>query len=297
MDKVIDGDACASRMLVPTPEEAASPRIITLGDGLSLFGRGSNGKAVLLIHGITGSPVEMKYLAKGLHKAGYTVYAPLLSGHGVDVSLLRKTTWEDWYRGAYAAAQWLSLQSTQVFVSGVCVGGMLGLKLAKDMPAIRGAAIYSPLFDYDGWNAPFYYRLGRISVPIAMSLGVAKYIVLRERHPFGIKSDRIRRLLTGSGDGIRGTLPAYPPETLYQNYRLFDWIKAALPDIRTPTLVVHSTQDDLSNPRNAQYLADRIGARCDVAWLHNSYHMIHVDQEHSTVVERTRAFFDALAHA
>ena len=41
--------------------------------------------ACLLIHGLTGSPSEMAYLAERLNTAGYTVKAPLLPGHGTDI--------------------------------------------------------------------------------------------------------------------------------------------------------------------------------------------------------------------
>ena len=57
---------------------------------------GPSGKAVLLIHGMTGAPGEMKFLAKRLHRRGCSVAAPLLAGHGVDEANLLKTTWRDW---------------------------------------------------------------------------------------------------------------------------------------------------------------------------------------------------------
>lgn len=261
------------------------------GDGLSLYGEGTNGKSVLLIHGVTGSPVEMKYMAKGLHRAGYTVYAPLLAGHGVDTATLRRSQWEEWYQSAREAAQWLASRGDDMFIAGVCVGGLIGLRVAHEMHGrVRAATVYSPLLVYNGWNTPYYYRSAPFLVPIATRLGLARYLAFKERHPFGIKSDRIRRLLQ---DGIRGTMPSFPVETLYQNHRVFDWIKRTLPAITTPTLLIHSTEDDISSPRNATYISDHIGGPCEIAWLHNSYHMIHVDQEHSEVFERTRAFFDA----
>ena len=67
---------------------------------------GALGKAVLLIHGMTGAPGEMKFLAKRLHKRGFSVAAPLLAGHGVDEANLLRTTWRDWLgsvREAYRA--------------------------------------------------------------------------------------------------------------------------------------------------------------------------------------------------
>jgi carboxylesterase len=266
-----------------------------LADGLTYFRGGTNGKAVLLIHGITGSPVEMKYMAKGLHRAGYTVYAPLLAGHGVDIATLRKSRWQDWYRSVSDAANLLASRTDQIYVAGVCVGGMLGLHLARDNSLIRAATVYSPLLQYDGWNAPYHYRLGRITVPVAVGLGISKWINLKERPPFGIKSDRIRRLLAEQGNGIRGTLPAFPVDALHQNLKLFKATKAILPEISTRTLLIHAREDDLSGPRNPLYIQRNIGGPCEIEWLSDSFHMVHVDQEHAHVADRTRAFFDRAA--
>ncbi len=263
-------------------------------DGLTIFKPGTNGRGVLLIHGVTGSPLEMKYMAKRLNRAGYTVYAPLLAGHGIDIATLRLTRWEDWYESVREAANWFETKVDQLFVAGVCVGGMLGLRLGYENPRIRAATVYSPLLNYDGWNAPYHYRLGHITVPIAVALGVSRFINLKERPPFGIKSDRIRHLLTSNETGIRGTLPAFPVDTLRQNLRLFSVMRRILPGVMTPTLLIHAREDDLASPKNPEYIASRIGGPCQIEWLNNSYHMIHVDQEHPTVAERTRTFFDTI---
>ena len=48
-----------------------------------------NKNGVLLIHGLTGTPNEMRILANGLHKAGFTVYAIQLAGHcGTEADLV-----------------------------------------------------------------------------------------------------------------------------------------------------------------------------------------------------------------
>lgn len=264
----------------------------TLSDDLAYFRRGANGKAALLLHGVTGSPIEMKYIAKGLHRAGYSVYAPLLAGHGVDLQTLRKSRWQDWYRSVTDAATRLEAHADAIYVAGVCVGGMLGLRLARDNPKIRAATIYSPLLQYDGWNAPYHYRLGQYTVPVAVGLGISRWINLKERPPFGIKSARIRRLLAEHGNGIRGTLPAFPVDTLHQNLKLFAATKAILPEISVPTLLMHAREDDLSGPGNPLYIQRNIGGPCEIEWLSDSYHMIHIDQEHQIVSQKTCDFFD-----
>ena len=52
---------------------------------------------VLLVHGLTGTPNEMRFVARGLHEAGYTVHAVQLAGHCGSAEDLVKTGWQDWY--------------------------------------------------------------------------------------------------------------------------------------------------------------------------------------------------------
>ncbi len=59
----------------------------------------SKQKGVLLVHGLTGSPLEMKFVGKQLNKMGFTVYAPTLAGHCQDEKALVETTYEDWIGG------------------------------------------------------------------------------------------------------------------------------------------------------------------------------------------------------
>ena len=51
----------------------------------------------LLIHGLGGTPMEMRYVAQGLAHAGHTVHVPQLAGHCSTADDLGATRWEDWY--------------------------------------------------------------------------------------------------------------------------------------------------------------------------------------------------------
>lgn len=265
------------------------PTTIGTADGLSYYREGTNGAAVLLVHGVTGSPIEMKYVAKALHRAGFSVYAPLLAGHGQDLAALRRSRWQDWYESVADAAYLLARRADRLHVAGVCMGGMLGLRLADEDANIRSLAIYSPLLRYDGWNTPWHYRLDRHGIPVAARLGLGRWITLKERAPYGIKSDRIRRLLA---DGIRGTLPAFPLDTLYENKKLIGHATRIMPNVTTPTLLVHAEHDDVAGPLNPIRIKAMMGGPCEIAWLSNSYHMVHIDQEHALVSELSRKFFD-----
>lgn len=265
-------------------------------DGHSFMAEGTNGQGVLLLHGITGAPVEMKFVAKRLIRSGFSVMAPLLPGHGSDLATLRRSRWTDWFDGAAEAAGRFAANCDRIHVAGICAGGLLGLRLANETPAVRSVAVYSPLLFYNGWNAPFHYRYGHYAVPVAVRLGLSRFIAVKERHPFGIKSDRIRRLLTETPEGLRGTLPAFPVDTLHQTYALYRWTRAHLHRMTKPTLIIHSRVDDLAGPGNAVYMADRIAGPCRIEWLEDSYHMIHVDQEHAVVADHTSRFFEQADH-
>ena len=57
-------------------------------DPNSFFLQGGS-MGVLLIHGFTGAPTEMRLLGGFLHQNGLTVSAPLLPGHGTTVENVR----------------------------------------------------------------------------------------------------------------------------------------------------------------------------------------------------------------
>ena len=67
--------------------------------------------------------------------------------------------------------------------------------------------------------------------------------------------------------------------------------------MNTPTLILHAEEDDLSNPRNARMIADNIGAPHKLAWIKDSYHMIHVDAQHKQVAQLTADFFNEAQYA
>lgn len=196
-------------------------RSTSVTDGLSYFLPGTNGHGVLLIHGATGSPGEMKLVARRLNKAGYSVSVPLLAGHGADIETLRRSSSESWYESVWAAAELLKACTDAVFAGGICVGGMLALRLAHEFAKLRGIAVFSPTIHYDGWNTPFYYALGPLGLPLVSRLKLIRWFEFSERHPFGIKSDRIRCLVASPNSGIRGTLPVFPANTVLENYKLF----------------------------------------------------------------------------
>ncbi|SIQ58648.1 carboxylesterase [Rhizobium sp. RU35A] len=260
-------------------------------DPLAFFEEGRNGQGVLLIHGLTGAPAEMRLVARPLVKRGYSVYAPLLAGHGKDAAALRRTRWEDWLESVVEAAADLRRRVDDVSVAGICAGGKLGLMAAHRHPGlINAAALYSPCFHYDGWNIPRHYALMGRQIRWLAMVPFLDRMNFRETASMGIKDDRIRKMVAGMSN--EGMLDSFPGRGLVEMERLGEALKQCLPTVKTPTLIIHSEEDDVSHPRHARYIADHLPGDKQLLWLKDSYHMIHVDRQHRQVADVTADFFE-----
>lgn len=266
--------------------------MIALSNKLSFFLQGTNGRGVLLIHGLTGVPAEMKFVARHLHRAGYSVYAPLLAGHGVDKKTLIKTRWQDWLDSVVEAGEKFHSYVDSLYTAGICVGGKLGMLAAQRLQGkIKATAIYSPCFRYDGWNVPFYYPILSRHIGWLSRIPLIDRLSFQETSAIGIKDERLRKFMQGAE--AEGVIDDFPGRGLVEMHRLGIALKTDLPHMTTPALILHATEDDLSNPRNARIIANHIKAPHTLHWIENSYHMIHVDAQHKQVAELTANFFEA----
>jgi carboxylesterase len=253
---------------------------------------GSNGKGVLLIHGLTGVPAEMKWIGKALHKKGYTVYAPLLAGHGVDEATLLKTRWQDWRDSVLEAARRFGAQVDSQYSAGICVGGKLGMLAAQAQPGLlKAVALYSPCFRYDGWNVPAHYRWLSYLPLWTANIPWFKDLQFAETPSIGIKDARLREAMQRLS--TEGVLDDFPVPALKEMLALSKAVKKQLPSMTTPTLIVHAREDDLSHPRHAHYIDTHLAAPHALHWMEDSYHMIHVDREHGKVADLTANYFEA----
>lgn len=254
---------------------------------------GTNGRGALLVHGLTGAPAEMMFLAKRLNKRGFTVHVPQLAGHCADYNALLRTTWSDWLQSVRDGFNKLSAQVDEVSVAGICAGGALGLALAAEQPKVSKAAVYSMTFEYDGWNMRGWYKLAPL-MRLAHVAPPLRHMRFKERHPYGIKDERLRdRLEQAPESVIAGALPFMPLGALLEMYRMCRHVERLGPKISQPTLIAHAIEDDMSDVRNAYRLAKALNGPVDMMLLEDSFHMIHVDRERNQVADATAKFFGA----
>ncbi len=66
-------------------------------------------------------------------------------------------------------------------------------------------------------------------------------------------------------------------------------VRRGLERMRCPTLIMHAEEDELTSPRSARYLEQRI-PHATLVMLQDSYHMICVDQERERVMRNVLGF-------
>jgi len=113
--------------------------------------------AVLLVHGFTASPWEMRPLARYLAQAGVASLAVCLPGHGTSAEDLARCRWEEWLEAVLDGFRLLEKHYPSVYGMGMSTGNLLLLALARAYP-LRGLVLFSPYLrvlnrfaPYAGW--------------------------------------------------------------------------------------------------------------------------------------------------
>ena len=146
---------------------------------------------VLVIHGMTGTPLEMRPVSRFLKRQGYRVVVPLLRGHGAGHQELLATTWRDWLAGVREEADTLCAECDQVFVVGLSASALLATLVAADNSRISGVVLISPHLGF--WrpeNLPWNHFL----LPYAMRIPfLRRHAWWTEKPPYGIKDVRMQK--------------------------------------------------------------------------------------------------------
>ena len=268
------------------------------------FFKGDNGSTVILIHGLTGTPNEMRFLATFLNKKGYSVVCPRLAKHGEPLSVLKYARWQEFYKSVQdALVNDLSDTTGTIFAAGLSMGALLALLLADNFTdRICGVTCLAPTLFYDGWNTP----LSKYLMPLA-STPLRYMFYFKEEPPYGIKNEiiqeRIHRYYKNATlDDLENVAqygyPYFPVTLLYQLQLLVKYITKRLPKMDFPVQLIQAKDDDMTSVKNSKFIYDRIKSETkEMVLLYNSYHVITADQERDIVAQKMEDFFSRIRTA
>lgn len=238
---------------------------------------GDNGKAVILIHGWTSTPYEVRRLGKYLNESGYTVCAPMLRGHGTDPRNLENIRWEDWEEDVKVAYDELRKNHKKVFVGGTSIGASLAIRFAEDNKDVSGLVLMA---------MPYKLRLERTAIFFAKFIRIFKQYNRKFYPPaFGV-STTITRLIS---------YQTYPINSALETFELVERARANLSGVIQPCLVMQSTHDHIVTANSSDIIYGKIGSSIKKKiYIHRAYHTFISDVKNSHVFEDILKFLDSL---
>jgi len=239
------------------------------------------GVSALLIHGLTGTPYEMRYLGEQLAARGVRVRGVKLAGHAGTPEELGEASYDHWYESVVNGFEELRQHDEPVVVVGLSMGAVLAARLAADQgEAVAGVTLLAPAF-----------FLPRSTTAALKGL----------RAVLGSFVDLIY-LYNPSYSGIhdmaaRSVHPTLRLMALSAPLKLLDLstlVRPMLPRITQPALVIHARRDQTCPMRrNVDYVMKHLGSvEKRAVHLEESYHVITVDTEKERVVDEVAGFVE-----
>lgn len=229
--------------------------------------------AALCLHGLTGTPYEVRSLGEALQLRGIRARGPLLPGHNSTPEALVRVPRGAWLGAVRDEYRRLREQHEQVFVVGLSLGGVLALALAQEEPVDALVVVGTPL---------------ALRQPIPLLIPLLKHVMPfhRKRNGSDIRDDE-----------ARSRHPSYdrmPLASVHELVLLQREVRSRLSEVRSPILVAHGAHDATANPRDAARIHGAVGSEHkELHVFEQSGHIVPVDHDAAALAEAVVSFLDA----
>lgn len=200
--------------------------------------------ACLLIHGFTGTPKEMRWMGEFLNEKGFTCLGIRLTGHATLPEDMIRSNWTDWTASVEDGYSLLRSFTDTIYFVGLSMGAALSLLMSTRLDVKGVVSMSSP------YKLPDDPRLRHIDWIAKM----IPYMPKGEGEP-------------GSGwydkEAWKGhvSYPMNPVRSVGQLNLLLGEMRAALPKVNVPVLLIHSRDDKYVLPENMDLIhADLVNA-------------------------------------
>ena len=225
---------------------------------------------IVLLHGFTASPVEVRQLADFLNTQGYTVSGPLLPGHGTDPDDLNRVSFEDWVRVSEEAVEALKATCKFILIGGESMGGLVAMRVAQLHPELAGVLLYAPgLKAFNIWVAPL----------------IKPFIKYLHKPSAGIS-------FVWSGYNV------FPLGGADEMRKLQKVVAKDLEKITQPVLLMMTKADTMVPQTVTEIIRQSVRSKIiDVHIFENSDHCILLDKDNQAAFEMTLAFLRKITNS
>lgn len=197
----------------------------------------------LLTHGFTGAPKEMRWMGEYLHEKGYTCLGVRLAGHATRPEDMIRSRYTDWLASIEDGCHLLRGSVDRVLLVGLSMGGALSLLSAARLD-VAGAAVMSTPYALPSDPRMRYLKLLSLFMP---------YMPKTKLPPGSGWFDR-------EAWKAQVSYPQNPVRSIAELNALLAEMRAALPQVKAPTLLIHSKDDTYVLPENMERIYADLGA-------------------------------------
>lgn len=225
-------------------------------------------KAVLLLHAYSGSPNDVRMLARYLEKADYTIYAPLFTGHGTFEPLdILQTGPDHWLEDSRQAVAFLKEKGYQeIAVFGLSLGGIFAMRLLEELELKGGGFFCSPIAPVTTHVTENFLAYVQ---QVRQAAGETKVDLERYRPLVEVQVEKISDL----------------SQQIYQQ----------LHQINKPVFLAQAGQDDMIDSQGVFQTAKMLQhIPFTLKWYPNSGHVVTVSKDHQQLEKDVAAFLESL---
>ncbi len=224
----------------------------------------------LLVHGFTGAPKEMRSLGEHLAGEGFSVLGVRLFGHATQPEDMARSRWRDWVACVEDGYHLLRGAADRIAVMGLSMGGTLALLFASRHPVAGVVAMSTPY-----------------ALPPDPRLRVLRLLSLFQ--PYVAKGPPDWR--DPEAEATHISYPQYPTRAIAELLELLAAMRAALPQVRVPALLINSHGDTTVSEAQAESILRGLGSpQKEQLWLEDSGHVVTRDVERAKVFTAVATF-------
>ncbi|MBK9927994.1 MAG: alpha/beta fold hydrolase [Anaerolineales bacterium] len=231
--------------------------------------------ACLLVHGFTSSPKEMRLMGEYLHEQGYTCLCMRNTGHATDPEDMIRSRYTDWLASVEDGYNLLRGVSENIFLIGLSMGGVLSLLTSTRLKVIGVVAMSTPYKLQDDSRLRHIEWISKI----------VAYMPKSDGEPGASWFDK-----QAWKDHV--AYPMNPVRSIGELNILLGEMRAALPQIDVPVLLIHSKDDPYVLPENMELIYGDLKNASDKTKLYitGSGHVVTRDAAHRQVFESALEF-------
>jgi len=228
----------------------------------------------LLIHGFTGAPKEMRWMGEYLNQQGFPCLGIRLAGHATDIKNMIRSRYTDWMASVEDGYHLLRGVADRIYLVGLSMGGVLSLLMSTRLNVTGVVAMSTPYrlhYDYPVWAMKIFSKILPYQPKSKDEPGASWF-----------DKDAYADHYSYSQNPIRSAA---------ELQLLLKKMRATLPRVSVPVLLIHSKNDTYVMPENMENIYTDLGTSNKTKlYVTEAGHVVTRDMARGQVFEAAKDF-------